>query len=170
MKKYGMGDRSNVGDVAVELVVPFLMEQNDILKVENVEDIQFFREKDIDLIYVRKDGVWNLIEVKGDTQHKTGNFFFETISNESKNTPGCFMYTEANWIFYCFVEIGRLYVLPMPETRKWFEEKIKNNPDVFKKRKTSTNCGNGNSYNTVGYLVPIRMVRKEVPGCQVRDL
>ncbi|MEW6499503.1 MAG: hypothetical protein AB1589_44625, partial [Cyanobacteriota bacterium] len=60
-----------------------------------------------------------LVEVKGDRWNRTNNFFFETHSNLEKGTMGCFLYTEADWLFYYFVNTRLLYKLPMPKTRDW---------------------------------------------------
>ena len=35
----------------------------------------------------------------GDRYLNTRNFFFETYSNREKQTPGCLMHTEADYIF-----------------------------------------------------------------------
>ena len=101
------------------------------------------------------------MEIKGDRHHRTGNFFFETVSNESKGTTGCFLYTRAEWLFYYFVEVQTLYCLPMYSVRPWFEE----NMDRFRERRTSTPVAEGQEhYVTVGRLVPIQTVLAEVPG------
>ncbi|WP_341524533.1 hypothetical protein WKK05_18000 [Nostoc sp. UHCC 0302] len=106
-----------------------------------------------------------LIEVKGDRWDKTRNFFFETDSNLEKGTPGCFMYTQAEWLFYYFVNTGQLYRLPMPKTRDWFLITMKR----FRERSTTTSVGDSH-YTTVGRLVPITTVMLEVPGVKMEYL
>jgi hypothetical protein len=64
------------------------------------------------------------IEIEGDRWHTTGNFFFETYSNQEKATPGCFLYTQADLVFCYFVEPHLLYILSgasstQPTTRQW---------------------------------------------------
>jgi hypothetical protein len=133
--------------------------------VHNVEDDSAYQEHDVDLLWAFIDSEDQLriipVEVKGDKYHKTGNFFFETVSNEGKGTTGCFLYTRAEWLFYYFVDSGALYCLPMHGVRPWFEQ----NMDRFKERRTSTPVANGTRrYITVGRLVPIQTVLEEVPG------
>ena len=89
----------------------------------------------------------------------------ETISNQSKNTPGCFLYTEADLVFYYFIEIKELHIFPMPESRDWFIL----NMNRFNERKTSTpveNC----SYFTIGRLVPRDVMQKEVQNIKIVNL
>lgn len=99
------------------------------------------------------------MEFIGDRWNKTNNFFFETHSNLEKGTPGCFMYTSADWLFYYFINTRLLYQLPMPKTRDWFGITI----NRFQERETTTPVG-ATRYTTVGRLVPITTVMMEVPG------
>jgi len=131
--------------------------------VHNVEDDPAYQNHDVDLLWTIVDGHGRLrtisIEIKGDRYHQTGNFFFEIISNLGKGSPGCFLYTKAAWLFYYFVENGRLYCLPTMRVQPWFHE----NSDRFREQRTSTPVG-ASSYVTVGRLVPIQTVLDEVPG------
>jgi hypothetical protein len=127
--------------------------------VKNVEDDPHYQSLDVDLLWLYKNREYK-IEIKGDRWHKTGNFFFETLSNKEKNTPGCFLYTEADFIFYYFIETRALFLLPMPVTADWF----RNNLERFSERETTTPFENGSFYTTVGRLVPIDSVTTEVPG------
>ncbi len=131
--------------------------------VHNVEDDPAYQQHDVDLLWTvaEKDRLRVIpVEIKGDRYHQTGNFFFETVSNESRGTPGCFLYTRAEWLFYYFVENGRLFCLPMEKTRAWFAEKWQQ----FEERRTSTPVKEGEVYVTIGRLVPIDVVLAEVPG------
>lgn len=135
------------------------------VSVHNVEEEPAYQEHDVDLLWSFIDGDGQLkikpVEVKGDRYHRTGNFFFETVSNEGKGTTGCFLYTRAEWLFYYFVESGALYCLPMHGVRPWFEA----NMSRFPERRTSTPVARGKKhYITVGRLVPIETVLAEVPG------
>jgi hypothetical protein len=131
--------------------------------VHNVEEDAAYQAHDVDLLWtvLEKERMRVIpVEVKGDRYHRTGNFFFETVSNEGKGTPGCFLYTKAEWLFYYFVEIGTLYCLPMVEVRPWFVQ----NMGRFKEQRTSTPTYSGESYVTIGRLVPIKIVLAEVEG------
>lgn len=126
--------------------------------LQNVEADPHYREIDVDLLWTTHKGRYR-IEIKGDRWHRTGNFFFETHSNKEKGTPGCFLYTQADLLFYYFVASKVLYILPMPACREWFEHNI----DRFAVRETTTPVGT-DFYTTVGRLVPIKVVLSEVEG------
>jgi hypothetical protein len=164
LKEHKMAYTTAVADAAAADVTDFLKTfWSQTVAVHNVEADKAFQPYDVDLLWTVADGHGRLrtipIEVKGDRYHKTGNFFFETVSNESKGTPGCFLYTGAKWLFYYFVGNGRLYCLPMDVVRPWFHE----NMDRFDERRTSTPVGS-EAYETVGRLVPIATVLAEVAG------
>lgn len=131
--------------------------------VHNVEEDTAYQAHDVDLLWtvLEKERLRVIpVEVKGDRYHRTGNFFFETISNEGKGTPGCLLYTKAEWLFYYFLEVGTLYCLPMDKVRPWFIEHMPR----FKEQRTSTPTRSGQAYVTIGRLVPITIVKEEVVG------
>ncbi|SFG43264.1 hypothetical protein SAMN05421739_102503 [Pontibacter chinhatensis] len=165
-----MRDASEIANRAASAIERKLWSQPSTVDVVNVEDDAAYQSKDIDILWRRKleDGSIKTIkiEVKGDRHYYTGNYFLETISNESKGTPGCFMYTEADFVYYYFVDEGELHILPMPATRDWFKKHL----SQFKERKTSTPVGNGKHYVTVGRLVPRHVVLANVPGVKILKL
>lgn len=165
-----MDGASKVAEEAAAAVEALLWRQARTIQVCNVEKDPAYREKDIDILWEISldDGSAKTvsIEVKGDRWHKTGNYFFETISNEGRATPGCFMYTEADYVYYYFVEEKELHVLPMPATREWFKKKLHH----FKEKKTSTPIRGGGFYVTVGRLVPRSLLLEEVAGVKVLKL
>jgi hypothetical protein len=130
------------------------------LCVINVEDDPAFQKDDIDILWNTDNGLFQ-IEIKGDRYYRTGNYFFETVSNKGKNSLGCFMYTKADFIYYYFVEEKELHMLPMPITRDWFLD----NMHKYSEKKTSTKVGSG-AYFTAGSLVP----RKDVANKKVVKL
>jgi hypothetical protein len=162
-----MNAASSVAAQATRDVEAYLRQKPETIEVLNVEDDTTCQAKDIDLIWTARcpDGrqAVTTIEIKGDRYYRTGNYFLETISNEAKNTPGCFLYTEADYIFYYFVAEKELHILPVPATRHWFRQRLL----TFREKKTSTPVGNGNIYVTVGRLVPRQQLIKEVPGVKV---
>ncbi len=165
LKQHSMGYTTGVARQAAADVTHFLQMfwREYTVAVHNVEDDPAYQAHDIDLLWTIVDGNGRLrtisIEIKGDRYHHTGNFFFETISNLGKGSPGCFLYTKAAWLFYYFVGNGHLYCLPMMQMQPWFHE----NSDRFREQQTSTPVGT-DSYITVGRLVPIQTVLDEVPG------
>ena len=159
-----MREAEAVGRLAIRDITRWLKRHPDTRKVVNVEAEPEYQAKDIDLLWHTRSGLVT-IEVKADRHGQTGNFFFETVSNKQAGTPGCFLYTEADFICYCFVGPKRLYVLPMPATRDWFIANLKD----FKEAVTTTPV-QGGSYATVGRLVKIERVLREVNGVRQVDL
>lgn len=161
LKQHQMSYTSGVAQTASAEITHFLLSHwpQHSVAVHNVEEDPAYQTLDVDLLWsVLEHGRLRLIpiEVKGDRYHRTGNFFFETVSNEGKGTAGCFLYTKAEWLFYYFVESGDLYCMPMEKVRPWFEA----NQQQFEEKRTSTPVGN-DSYVTVGRLVPIARLMAE---------
>ncbi len=166
LRKYSMNAASEVAAVAAKEIEAYLRRLPGTVEVLNVEQETEYQQQDVDLLWWFKRGAelyQYKIEVKGDQYHQTGNYFFETISNETKNTPGCFLYTTADYIFYYFVAVRELHVLPMPATRAWFLT----HEQEFVLRATSTPVGKGKIYKTIGRLVPRKRVKQEVPGVKI---
>lgn len=157
-RKIRFEDSTKVSQQAVEEIVVWLQEFDETVAVKNVEADPQFQKIDVDLIWVTQKREYK-IEIKADRWHNTGNFFFETLSNKEKNTPGCFLYTEADFVFYYFIVPKTLYSLPMPRTREWFQSKM----HEFKESSTTTPV-NGEQYTTVGRLVSIDKVVQQVWG------
>ena len=165
-KKYNMSQALSVANKASAIIETYLLTLPQTVGILNVEKDPVYRAKDIDLLWKRKQEtkvVECSIEIKGDRYYHTGNYFFETFSNEGKGTPGCFLYTEANFIYYFFLQQRELHILPMPDTRIWFIE----NMYRFKERKTSTPVKAGEYYITVGRLVPRAFVLAAVPQVKI---
>lgn len=163
IKTYAFNSANNVAKRAADEITIFLEQLPITTKVENVENDPLYQGKDIDLIWhylSRKTGELEskTIEIKGDRYEKSGNYFFETISNVQKNTPGCFMYTEADWIFYYFVNPKILHILPTFDTRNWF---IRNQLQFYEAT-TSTSGSKGLLYTSKGRKVPISTVSKHI--------
>ncbi|MDF5707950.1 MAG: hypothetical protein PUP90_09800 [Nostoc sp. S4] len=161
---YSMDDGVQVANQAASDIEAWLWGKPETISLNNVENDPNYQHRDIDLIWTTQTGKI-LIEIKGDRWNKTRNLFFETDSNLEKGTPGCFMYTEADWLFYYFVNTRQLYKLPMPKTREWFHITMKR----FRERATTTPVGSS-YYTTVGRLVPITTVMMEVPGIKMEQL
>ncbi len=159
-----MSDGQKVATRASTEIEAWLREWDGTVSVENVEYQAVYQEKDIDLLWTTATHDYT-IEIKADRNDGTGNFFFETISNKEKNTLGCFLKTQADFLFYYFVEPRTLYILPMPRTRKWFVE----NMSRFEEREAATPVGK-DRYITVGCIVPIEVVMSEVRGVKVKQL
>lgn len=167
---YNMNEVLDVAKQASSQIEEYLRNLKNTVDVINVEDDINYQKKDIDIVWklIDSKGIERevTIEVKGDRWDKTGNYFFETISNKSKNTPGCFMYTEADYIYYYFVNTRELNRIPVKKTRKWFER----NKHKFKECQTSTPVGNNEFYITVGRLVRKETVQANIPEIKVKNI
>ena len=166
LKQHSMEYTTAVGKTAVSLTIHFLTHHwaEYTVSVHSVEEETAYQQHDVDLLWSIVDGNGRLriipLEIKGDRNHHTGNFFFETVSNVSKETAGCILYTKAHWIFYVFVEIEEIYCLPMDGVYPWFTEHL----EEFREAKTSTPVGDEEWYVTNGRLVPIATLLEEVEG------
>lgn len=96
------------------------------------------------------------VEIKTDT-YKTGNMFFETISNEEYQTKGCLMKTNADFLFYYFsnYQNGVLYIFKM----KAFREFVLNNLSHFRMRRVTNT-----THTSIGYIVPLSYIENNFSG------
>ncbi len=158
-----------IGDIAMSMAQNFLLSKTAardwlaISEIETLEDHEASRKLGIDLLCKLKAGTTPLVkvEVKGDRNEKTGNLFFETKSNRDLNTPGCFMSSEADWMVYCFVNIGSIYVIPLKAARAWFLKNMNSFREVTTKSHRKTENENSTWY-TVGRLVPRQRLVNEI--------
>jgi hypothetical protein len=147
-------------DRAVSLACEHLLAEAPGSRLHDVSKDPRFQHRGVDLLWER-DGLPVLgVEVKGDRQGgRRGNFFFELVSNVEKDTPGCFLYSIADLLLYVFLDKREVHSLPMKDVRAWFLPRAKQYP--LKSTKTRT----GHLvYTTVGAIVPVREVLKEVAG------
>jgi len=201
-------ERQLLAWIGTAIVERYLQAQAGTVAVVNVEDNPDYQRRDVDLLWrvlvERGDTVreWR-IEVKVDryaapkdavlgtfARRDTGNFALETVSNDERGSPGCFLYTSAHELYYYYlavsnspVEVHRyhedgdaegmlarlkvlrdvLYVLPVQPTRDWFLRR----QDEFVDWETGTAGASGQAlYRTRGKKVPRQRVLAEVPGVQ----
>ena len=157
---------SIIAKQAFEDIKNYFESKQSILGVINIENNKKYQEKDIDGIMVfDTNGYIDLstFEIKADRWYKTGNYFFEIISNSNTNSLGCFLYTEADYIFYYFLEEKELHILPMPQTRDWFIE----NQHRFEEKQTATKINNTIAYYSIGKLVPRKVLQNEVNNIKI---
>ncbi|MBP8251464.1 MAG: hypothetical protein KAX40_03810 [Herpetosiphon sp.] len=169
--RYTMRDTNAVAREASRVITRHLKTHPDTILVKNVERDPFYQQMDVDLVWRIKThpyGIRNIrIEIKADRLDTTGNFFFETWSNREQGTVGCFLYTAAEYLYYYFVETGKLYILPTEKVRLWFRQHM----SEFVERETTTTINGGlGHYTTVGRLVPIARVLAEVDGVEIYPL
>jgi hypothetical protein len=150
---------SHAASRAVHLAGLYLRRIDGNARIHDVQLDPRFQQRGVDLLWEREDLPLEGVEVKGDRQPKRGNYFFELVSNLERNTPGCFLYSEADFFLYVFLQPREVHRLPMPATREWFLK----NATSFPLKHTRTRAGSG-TYTTVGAVVPVRKVLAQVPG------
>lgn len=160
-----MGEASQTAKIGTEQITKFLRNQKSTIDILNVENDLSYQKKDIDLLWIHRTNVGEVttsIEIKVDNYYRTGNYFFETLSNVEKNTDGCFMYSEAKYLYYYFLNV-ELHIFKLDEARKWFIQ----NKNRFTYKRTSTPIPNTNSvYHTEGALVNRQLFANE-SGCKI---
>jgi hypothetical protein len=158
---YAMADTLKIGDKGIDATVTWLASCQETVLIESTENVASYQSKGIDLLwsYLKDNKVINrTIEVKADTYFQTGNYFFETVSNTTLNTEGCFLYSQADYMFYCFVD-KEIHIFNLPEVRQWFLQ----NKHSFKQKMTHTRIGGAVVYSTIGYLIPRSMLIDSIP-------
>jgi len=154
-----MADRMQISKTGVSVVEDYLRSVSRVIKVFNLEEHQKYQKADIDIAVITlNDGVvgFETIEIKTDT-YKTGNLYFETVSCIEKETPGCLMYSEADYLYYYFVQTTELYVMNMKMFREWV---IKNRNSFVVKNTSTKLFGEAGRYTSEGLLVPLWKIRK----------
>ena len=147
-------------DRAVALACDHLLADAPGSRLHDVSKDPRFQHRGVDLLWERDGEPVLGVEVKGDRQGgRRGNFFFELVSNLEKDTPGCFLYSTADLLIYVFLDKREVHRLPMKDVRDWFLPRAKQYP----LKSTRTRTGHI-VYTTVGAVVPVREVLKEVAG------
>lgn len=111
----------------------------------DVQDEEEYQKKDIDLIVLDKQDIHDVhtVEIKCDSYgKKSSNYFAETISNKNKNTLGCWLITESDYIAYYFPDLRELHMIKTKSAQEWTKEHLEELP----KRQLSTGDGHGNVY------------------------
>ncbi len=159
MQEYSFHQKKEEGKHGVEIATNYLLSLEETLGVNNFESSRDKQMQGIDLIWKHKfqDSVYtSSIEVKIDN-HKTGYMFLETISDEENEKDGCFVSSEADFLFYIVKPWDIAYKISLPNAQNWFYD----NKNRFKERRTFTRIA-GKTHMTVGKLVPIDVLCREV--------
>ncbi len=166
VKSYTFIEKNDFSKKGINVVSAYLSLIKKTISVKNVEDNPNYQKNDIDLVWVYKKEDKQLmisIEVKTD-KYTTGNFWLETLSNEELGIPGWFVKSKAKYLFYYFTKWDSMYIMPLGITKEWFLANIKR----FKESKTTTKDERGNyKHTTVGRIVPINIMMKEVSGIKL---
>jgi hypothetical protein len=120
-------------------------------KVLDVSEDLKYQQSGIDRIVTRPDGSIITVEYKFDIAAKrTGNLFFETLSNDKERIPGWGWSSQADyWIF--LIPEQEIIIFKPGELRAlvWESQKLLKERSVANRR-----------YNTIGYPVPLVQARK----------
>lgn len=153
---YEFKERNDYAQSHMDTIENFLKNFSSTTNVTNVENESYYQKIDIDLLWkgISKNDfiIARSIEVKVDSYYKSGNIFFEIISNDNKQSKGCMLVSEADYLFYYFPDINLLYSFRFKAFRQW----VLDNKSRFKLKK----CKNP-TYNSWGYLIPRDILEKE---------
>ena len=140
-------------DRAVSLARAFLELQAPDGRIHDVQSDPRFQHRGVDLLWDRPGRPVVGVEVKGDRNARRKNYFLELVSNLEKDTPGCFLYSEADLLVYVFLETREVHCLPLPRLREWFLPRAKDYPLKHTRTRTGKVL-----YTAVGAVVPIKEV------------
>ena len=150
-KVYAFNSSNKIGHQGEQFVKQWILELHpNVTSITDVSDDKFYQKQDIDFLVDFTSGKQATVEIKTDT-YKTGNMFFETISNEEYQTKGCLMKTNADFLFYYFsnYQNGVLYIFKMKAFRKFV---LDNLPHFRERRVTNT------THTSIGYIVPLSYI------------
>lgn len=150
-KVYEFNSSNKIGHQGEQFVKQWILELHpNVSSITDVSDDKFYQKQDIDFVVDFTNGKQATIEIKTDT-YKTGNMFFETISNEEYQTKGCLTKTNANFLFYYFpnYQNGVLYIFKMKAFRKF----VLDNLSHFRERKVTNT-----THTSIGYIVPLSYI------------
>jgi len=142
---------------AVALACQWMRLQHPEASIHNVQEEVRFQGLGVDLLWEKQAQTVEGVEVKGD-RSRGKRFFFELVSNFEKNTPGCFLYSQAHWLLYVFLPLSHLYVLPLAATRAWLLPLARS----FPLQKAHTRTG-PIFYTTLGITVPVPTLMQALP-------
>src|SRR5260370_15149023 len=123
IRSYSMRGVSGPAARAVQLAQEYLRALDPGGRIHDVQSDPRFQHRGVDLLWERSTHAVEGIEEKGDRNARRGNYFFELVSNLGKNTPGCFLYSEADLLLYVLVAPREVHRLPMRSTLQGFCEK-----------------------------------------------
>ena len=117
------------------------------IKFTDVSEDENYQSDDVDfLVSSKKLGRDVGVEVKNDRWiHRTGNVFFETVSNVDFDTQGCFSKSKADFMAIVSEDEHSIYFIKMVPLREFVE---KNMNSLTKIERVSGS-------NSSGYLIPL---------------
>jgi hypothetical protein len=135
-------------------------------KLIDVRNDASYQDIDIDLIG-RKDDVETTFEIKTDTYTaKTGNIYYETVSNVEANVPGWTSKTKAQTLLYFPEGADYMYWIDMPKYREFVLSTASN----YRKHSVENRRKSGRGFSTSeGLIVPVAVI-EQFEWCQKVDM
>ena len=151
---YDFSGRDKLGKIGEAVCQEYLKTWSCVKNIENVRNNKDYQKKDIDIVMTLKDEQVVTVEVKTDS-YISGNMFYETISDDVKNEVGCFEKTEADFIFYYFInpQYRKAYVFNTEYLRDW----VHKHKDEFTLKRVFNY-----SYCSWGYAFPLDRLEKDL--------
>lgn len=147
-KQYDFETQHKIGKTGELFLDHWLSNNYRVLDVSRDKD---YRQSGIDRVVTRLDGSIITVEYKLDIAAKrTGNIFFETISNDKEKIPGWGWSSQADYWFFLIPD-QEIIVFKPGKLRAlvWEIKKSLKERSVANKR-----------YNTIGYPIPLIKARK----------
>ena len=152
---------NELGKIGEAIAKKYFDQSNKISSYLDVTEDDIYQKKDIDFILNMKNGKVITVEAKAD-KVPSSNIFFETISNKEKNTLGCMLKTEADYVFYYFLAYKELYILKRKQYVNWVKKEKLYLPGCdykeFYNRATDAETGLTYLYTTGGYIIPKKYI------------
>jgi hypothetical protein len=121
-------------DRAVSLARAHLSRVDPLSEIHDVQSDPRFQHRGVDLLWDRPGKEPLGVEVKGDRHARRGNYFLELVSTVEKDTPGCFLYSEADLLLYVFLETREVHSMVAPAARHARTDRV--NQDLSKFRRS----------------------------------
>ena len=162
IKVHNFHESLKVGDKGELIIMNFLEESPNVNAVIDVSGIPDYQEVDVDAIVKMKTGKEFSIEIKTDT-YTSGNIYYETISAIETGSQGCFLKTEADYIFYYFLNMEVLYILEVDRYQQWFNEREEAFKNMGYQKQVKNSRWDGSHYTSIGYAYPVSVLEADNP-------
>lgn len=151
-----------IGKRGEEHIIDYLKSSPRVTDLVDVRNDRAYQKIDVDFLMTLDDGKEYKVEVKTDT-YKSGNIYYETISSKEAETTGCFEKTEADYLFYYFINWGFLYVFSMDEYRQWFSKMEEKFIKKGYQKKVKNRGYKDSTYTSIGYAYPVSILEDLAP-------
>jgi hypothetical protein len=150
------------------LLLPFVMEKFGHAPREIPHDYESQRTGD--WVITRRDNYEFTVELKAEEKF-TGNVFLETMSNWHSSRYGWFLTSSAFQVWYVFLDLRTVYVLPLGVLRRWFwGSDVDPEDGACGRYRQVTQSKHQQKNMTQGYIVSVYDITAEVDGCEVVKL